>query len=183
MIKEIVTYSDIILYWDITDRKSEDMQYYVYLNGELVDKSNKTHITIRNVNTKTADVEIYIDKSKKELFYKKSFVMKDKPHFIDVTAEPYNAVGDGKTINTTTLQRAINDCKDKEALYFPKGVYLTGTLNLHSNMELYIDEDAVLQGTDNPEDYMPKIRSRFEGIEMECYSSLLNMWSTNSDTI
>ena len=48
--------------------------------------------------------------------------MKDKPHFIDVTAEPYNAVGDGKTINTTTLQRAINDCKDNEALYFPKGV-------------------------------------------------------------
>lgn len=180
MIKEIVTYSDIILYWDITDRKSEDMQYYVYLDGELVNKSNKTHVTIRNVASKTADVEIYTDNSKKELFYKKSFVMKDKHHFIDVTAEPYNAVGDGKTMNTIALQRAIDDCKANEAVYIPKGVYRTGALNLHSNMELYIDEEAVLQGTENPEDYLPKIWTRYEGTEMECYSSVLNIGNINN---
>lgn len=175
MVKEIVTYSDIILYWDITDRKSEDMQYYVYLDGELVNKSNKTHVTIRNVATKTADVEIYTDNNKKELFYKERFKMKDKPHFIDVTAEPYNAIGDGNTINTNALQRAIDDCKENEAVYIPNGIYLTGALNLHSNMELYIDKEAVLQGTDNPDDYLPKIWSRYEGTEMECYSSLLNI--------
>ena len=42
-------------------------------------------------------------------------------------------------------------------------------------MELYLEEGAVLQGTDQPEDYQPKIWRRFEGIEQECYSSLLNL--------
>ncbi len=180
MIKEIVTYSDIILYWDINDRKSQDMQFFVYLDGELVKKSNKTHVTIRNVAKKTADVEIYTDDAKKELFYKNSFILPEKPNFIDVTAEPYNAVGDGKTLNTKALQRAFDDCKENEAVYLPKGVYLTGALNLHSNMELYIDEEAVLQGSDNPQDYLPRIWSRYEGIEMECYSSLLNIGNINN---
>ena len=57
----------------------------------------------------------------------------------------------------------------------PAGVYMTGSLRLHSNMELYLDEGAVLQGTAEPEDYLPRIPSRFEGTEMECYSSLLNL--------
>ena len=32
----------------------------------------------------------------------------------------------------------------------------------------------MLQGSGCPEDYLPRIPSRFEGIEMECYQSLLN---------
>lgn len=52
---------------------------------------------------------------------------------------------------------------------------MTGALRLHSNMELYLEEGAVLQGTADPEDYLPRIPSRFEGTEMECYSSLLNL--------
>ena len=41
-------------------------------------------------------------------------------------------------------------------------------------MELYLAEGAVLQGAEEPEAYAPRIRSRFEGAEMECYASLLN---------
>lgn len=175
MIKEIITYSDVILHWDISDRENENVQYYTYFNGELVNKSNKTHVTIRNITEKTVDLEIYTDDQKKELFYKKSFTMKEKPRYIDVTAEPYNAVGDGVTINTKALQKAIDDCKENEAVYLPKGVFLTGALTLHSNMELFVDEGAVLQGSDNPDDYLPKIWTRFEGTEMECYRSLLNI--------
>lgn len=168
MVKEIFTYSDIILYWDIQDKKSKDEQYYVYFNGKLINKSHKTHVTIRNIIDKSADVEIYTDDARKVLFYKKSFTMKEKPHFIDVTAEPYSAIGDGKTINTIAIQRAIDDCKENEAVFIPKGVYLTGALFLHSDMELYIDDDAILQGTENPNDYLPKIWTRYEGIEREC---------------
>jgi polygalacturonase len=180
MVKEIFTYSDIILYWDIQDKKSKDEQYYVYFNGKLINKSHKTHVTIRNIIDKSADVEIYTDDARKVLFYKKSFTMKEKPHFIDVTAEPYSAIGDGKTINTIAIQRAIDDCKENEAVFIPKGVYLTGALFLHSDMELYIDDDAILQGTENPNDYLPKIWTRYEGIERECYSSMLNIGNINN---
>ena len=42
-------------------------------------------------------------------------------------------------------------------------------------MELYVDKGGVLQGTSEVKDYTPKIWSRFEGEEMECYRSLLNI--------
>ena len=71
-------------------------------------------------------------------------------------------------MNTAALQKAIDDCGGFEQVYFPAGIYCTGALHLHSNMELYLAEGAVLQGTANPEDYLPRIQSRFEGIEMEC---------------
>lgn len=175
MVNSIVSYSDIILYWDISDRESKDVQYYSYLNGKLINKSNKTHLTIRDISEKQVDIEIYTDENKSKIFYKESFTLQEKPYFIDVTAEPYNAIGDGKTINTKALQNAINDCKENEAIYIPQGIYLTGALDLHSNVEIYMEDGATLQGTDNPNDYLPKIWSRYEGIERECYRSLLNI--------
>jgi polygalacturonase len=59
-------------------------------------------------------------------------------------------------------------------------MFLTGALTLHSDMELYVDNDATLQGTDNADAYLPKIKSRFEGIEYECYRSLLNVGEIDS---
>uniref|UniRef100_UPI003FEE6BB4 glycoside hydrolase family 28 protein n=1 Tax=Gemmiger sp. TaxID=2049027 RepID=UPI003FEE6BB4 len=72
------------------------------------------------------------------------------------------------------MQRAINDCRADDILYFPAGDYLTGALQLHSDLEIYLSKGAVLQGTANINDYSPRIPSRFEGTEMRCYSSLLN---------
>ncbi len=100
---------------------------------------------------------------------------------IDITQAPYGAAGDGRTMNTAALQRAIDDCGAGDAVYVPAGVFLTGALRLHSDMELYLEEGAVLQGTDNPDDYLPRIWSRFEGIEQECYSSLLNLGTMNHE--
>ena len=94
---------------------------------------------------------------------------------IDVTKAPYLAVGNGKTLNTLAIQKAIDDCGATDCVYIPEGVFLTGALNLHSDMELYVSERAVLQGSKKVEDYLPKIKSRFEGIERTCYRSLINI--------
>ncbi len=94
---------------------------------------------------------------------------------LDVTVAPYFAVGDGMTLNTKALQRAMDDCDEDSVVYLPAGIFMTGALRLHSDMEVYLEEGAVLQGTAEPKDYLPRIHSRFEGYEMECYSSLLNM--------
>ncbi len=175
MVRDIVTYSDIILYWDYTDRKTKDEKYYVYLDGELKNETEKTHTTLRQITAKEVKVEIYTDSQRQDLFYENHFTMSVKPPMIDITASPYKAVGDGKTLNTVALQQAIDDCPKQACVYIPKGVYLTGSLNLHSNMELYLEEGAVLQGTENPEDYLPKIWTRYEGTEMECYRALINL--------
>ena len=93
----------------------------------------------------------------------------------------YYAIGDGKTMNTRVIQQAIDDCQADEAVYVPAGIFLTGALRLHSDMELYLEEEGILQGTDVVEDYLPRIPSRFEGIETECYSSLLNLGNLDRD--
>ena len=100
---------------------------------------------------------------------------------LDVTQAPYFAKGDGATLNTAAIQRAIDDCSAEECVYLPAGVYRTGALRLHSRMALCVAEGAVLQGTQTIADYEPRIPSRFEGIEGMCYSSLLNMGSLDHD--
>lgn len=72
---------------------------------------------------------------------------------IDVTQ--CGVVGDGKKLNTDSLQTAIdrlNVCGGGQ-LYFPAGTYLTGSLQLKSNVTLYLEKDAVLLGSTSPYDY------------------------------
>ena len=184
MIKSITTFSDIIIYWDLSNCTSEDERYFVYLNGEYVLTTNKTHFTIRDIDKNNVTIEIFTDENKKNCFHRESFLLTDKPRFIDISRAPYNAVGDGKTINTSAIQKAIDDCRENDCVYIPKGEFLTGALNLHSNMELYIENGGTLQGSEEASDYLPKIWSRFEGIEMECFSSLINIGNiSNRDEI
>lgn len=84
-------------------------------------------------------------------------------------------------MNTQNLQRAIDDCGPGQMVYFPKGVFLTGALRLHGDMELYIERDGTLKGSKEPDDYLPRIPSRFEGIEREIYSGLLNIGEMDHD--
>lgn len=184
MIKSITTFSDLIVYWDLSDCISKDDIYYVYLNNEYILCTVKTHFTIRDIVEKSGSIDVYTDNEKKSLFYHDEYSLSDKPKFIDISCSPYNAVGDGITVNTDAIQKAVNDCGENECVYIPKGTYLTGALNLHSSMELYIEKGGVLLGSADPIDYLPKIRSRFEGLEMESYQSLLNMGNiSNRDEI
>ncbi len=184
MVKSITTFSDLILYWDLSDCINEKEKYYVFLNDEYVLNTDKTHFTIRDIAVKSGTIDVYTDAEKNSLFYHQNYILSDKPKFIDISKAPYNAVGDGNTINTEAIQHAIDDCGANECVYIPKGEYMTGALTLHSNMEIYIEKGGVLSGSAEPKDYLPKIWSRFEGIEMECYQSLINMGDiSNRDAV
>lgn len=169
---------EITLYWDFQKDLNAGL-YKTFINDKLAFTSGKTHAEIVNLSPDTEysiRVEMF-DKNGKFLrkFGEKTIKTTASRKRIDVTQAPYNAVADGVTLNTKAIQQAINDCKDGESVYFPKGTYLTGALDLHSNMELYIEKGATLKGTVNVEDYLPKRESRFEGHHLESYSSLINM--------
>ena len=100
MIKSIKTFSDLIVYWNLTDCISKKDIYYVYLNDKYILQTNKTHFTLREIVGKIGSIDIYTDAEKKNLFYHEEYKLPDKPRFIDITDTPYNAVGDGKTVNT-----------------------------------------------------------------------------------
>lgn len=55
----------------------------------------------------------------------------------------------GKADNTAILQKAIDDLPTHGTLYFPAGQYRTGSLNLKSDMTLYVDDNALIKGSDD----------------------------------
>lgn len=172
-IESIVFEDEIVLYWE----KAADVRetgYEIWCNGGKVGETDKTHFTLTGLIACT-DYGIEIKSLPTGNLERVTLTTGKAKRRIDVTAAPYNAVGDGNILNTVALQKALDDCKEDEVVYLPRGIYLTGALRMHSDIELYLEEGAVLQGTDRVEDYRPKIWSRFEGTELYCYSSLLNL--------
>ena len=52
----------------------------------------------------------------------------------DITS--YGAIGDGKTLNTTAIQAAIDDCArcGGGRVTVPDGAFITGSIELRSNV-------------------------------------------------
>ena len=68
------------------------------------------------------------------------------PRIFDV--RDFGAKGDGTTLDTTALNRAIEACATEGGgkVLIPTGEYLTGTVHLKSNVTLQLDADAELIG-------------------------------------
>lgn len=179
MINTVIFDDEITLYWDKQWELSNGVLYRTILNGVTYSLTKKTHVTFDKLTPQT-EYSVRVERLDEagevaQVLFDGVLETKQAKVRIDVTKPPYNAVGDGKTLNTQALQRAFDDCKENQAVYLPKGIYLTGALDMHANSELYLDENAILQGTASVADYAPKRHSRFEGIEMECYSALINI--------
>src|SRR5476651_1264325 len=58
----------------------------------------------------------------------------------------FGAVNDGITLNTTNINKAISACSQKGGgvVLVPRGLWLTGPIELKSNVNLHINRDAVL---------------------------------------
>jgi len=66
----------------------------------------------------------------------------------------YGAIADGKTINTKSIQTAIDQCaKTGGTVLVPAGVFLTGTLYIKDNVTLYLDKGATILGSASFADY------------------------------
>ena len=86
----------------------------------------------------------------------------------------FGAVGDGKTLNTQAIQRAIDTCGKAGGglVLVPPGRFITGALFLRSNLQLHLSAGAILQASESFE-HFPAIKGRSEGIERPTYASLL----------
>lgn len=99
-------------------------------------------------------------------------------------AGDFGAVSNGKTLNTTAIQQAIDACADQGGgkIVFNRGKYLTGALFLKSNVELHLDEGVEILGSEHIEDY-PEINTRVAGIEMTWPAALINVSGQNNVAI
>lgn len=177
------------LFWDKPLEAAAQARYKIIIDQSEVFFTDKTHYTIENLAPRSShNFAVYLtnsshnthasnhcDNFRENCIGSDTFRTSSPKEKLDVTAAPYFAKGDGVFMNTAILQRAIDDCGPQQYVYIPSGTFMTGSLYLHSNMELYLEKDAILQGTADYHDYEPRIKSRFEGTEMLCYSSLLNL--------
>lgn len=58
----------------------------------------------------------------------------------------YGAVGDGQTLNHEAFQKAIDECASKGGgvVIVPKGLWLTGPIELRSNVNLHVERAALI---------------------------------------
>jgi polygalacturonase len=90
-------------------------------------------------------------------------------------ANSYGARGDGRTLNTPSLQKAIDAAAAVGGTVTVRpGTYLTGSLFLKSGVTLDLPEGVVLIGSQKLEDY-PMLSTRIAGIEMSWPIALINV--------
>ncbi|MCU4158026.1 glycoside hydrolase family 28 protein [Carboxylicivirga sp. A043] len=68
-------------------------------------------------------------------------------------------------------------------VYFPAGQYLSGPIEMKSNITLNLEAGAVLKFTDDFDDYLPMIDSRWEGIRVKTFKSPIYAHNAKNITI
>lgn len=93
----------------------------------------------------------------------------------DFVITAYGAKPGGEFKNTEAIRKAIEACHKAGGgrVVVPAGVWLTGAVHLKSNVNLHLAEGAVLSFSDDPQDYLPAVRSSWEGWECFNYSPLI----------
>jgi len=91
---------------------------------------------------------------------------------LDITAQTgffnikdFGAKGDKNTLNTESIQKAVNRCHETGGgtVIIPAGIWLTGCIILKSNVNLHLEPGAVLLGSPDKDDYkviVPEFESR-----------------------
>jgi len=94
----------------------------------------------------------------------------------DFVITDFGAVADGTTDCTAAIARAIQACVGQGGgrIVVPAGEFLTGAIELKSNVELHLEKGATLKFSTDPKAYLPAVFTRFEGIECYNYSSLIH---------
>lgn len=101
----------------------------------------------------------------------------------DVTK--FGAKKDSSAKATAAIAKAIDAAVKAGGgtIYFPAGKYLTGPIHLQSNITIFIDAGAELHFSDNFDDYLPMVESRYEGVDVMSFSPLFYAYKAENIAI
>ena len=108
---------------------------------------------------------------------------------LDITE--FGAVADTTYLSTSAIQQAIDECSKSGGgrVVVPTGDFKTGSLQLKSNVHLYLEEGATLYGSTSIEDYIPitsnyiSLRTGIPTIQLIYADSVENVSITGFGTI
>lgn len=88
----------------------------------------------------------------------------------------FGAKGDGHTLDTDAIQRTLDAAAAAGGgeIDFAPGLYITGSLFLHSHTHMVLRQGTTLFGTTDPKGY-PRIATRAAGVEMQWPAALINI--------
>ncbi len=74
----------------------------------------------------------------------------------EVNILDHGAIADGRSLSTEAIQRSIDKAHKMGGgtVVFPKGVYLSGSIVLKSNVELKLLDSAIILGSTDPDHYL-----------------------------
>jgi len=154
--------SSITLIWSKPDNYENIVGYNVYQDGSLVGNTKKLFYAARDSIEPGKTYEFYVTSvdasgAESEPGNKIEVSALPKMEVFDVT--DYGAVGDGKTVDTIAIQKAIYACTEGGKVLIPEGkTFLSGALFLKNDMTFQID--GTLQGIDDAAHY-PLASTRF----------------------
>ena len=88
----------------------------------------------------------------------------------------YGAVGDGRKDCTEAFSKAIAACNKAgggRVVVPAGGAFLTGAIHLQSNVNLYVSKGATIKFSQDPAKYLPRVFTRWEGMELMSYSPFI----------
>lgn len=93
----------------------------------------------------------------------------------DFDIRHFGARADGKTDATQAIARTIAACHAAGGgrVLVTGGKYLSGPIHLLSNVNLHITKGTAIAFSTNPNDYLPAVFTRWEGMELMGYSPLI----------
>ncbi|MCL2584741.1 MAG: glycoside hydrolase family 28 protein, partial [Streptosporangiales bacterium] len=101
-----------------------------------------------------------------------------RPHFPDrvFPVTSFGAKGDGATLDTAAFAQAIAACNRAGGghVVVPSGsTFLTGAIHLKSNVDLHVESGATILFSQDPNDFLPVVWTRWQGVELMNYSPFI----------
>lgn len=176
VVKEAVTSDSVMLLWNRASlRETGDFSHYLVVwrkQGEGASgipdegkvQTKKLGYTADGLESDTGYefCVTALDKQDRALHSQTVYARtKKREELINVMMKPYCAAGDGRTMDTYAIQKAIDDCPEQGTVLLPAGcIFFCGALFLKSNMTFLVE--GTLIGSTDPKDY-PLVVTRWEG--------------------
>ena len=175
--------SSITVIWEKHANYADVVSYNVYMEGSLIGNTKNLFYTANDLNAETpySFTVKAVDANGKESQPSNKIIQSTAAEMKIFDVTKYGAVGDGNTLNTKAIQKAIDECSKGGKVLIPAGTFASGALFLKSDMTLQID--GILRGSDKAGDY-PKTTIRFPYYASgNNYAGLINAYTDEYGSI